>query len=108
MNQDTIARYLRVSAVLMSPICPHLAEYTWRTILGESTSVFKSVWPAVGAVDEVILATRWAVNQYPVYSCSDHKDLHLICSICSAFLDDTVHQFRAQLSKMPKVNTISM
>lgn len=37
MNRDLVIRFIEVQAVLLSPICPHVAEYVWE-LLGKVSS----------------------------------------------------------------------
>lgn len=37
MNKDLVIRFIEVQAVLLSPICPHVAEHVWE-LLGKVSS----------------------------------------------------------------------
>lgn len=40
MHGELVTRYIATQAVLMSPICPHVAEYVWE-LLGNVSSIFE-------------------------------------------------------------------
>lgn len=54
MHKDLIYRFIEVQALLMSPICPHVAEHVWG-LLGKKESIVKAKWPKVGKIDEVLI-----------------------------------------------------
>ena len=45
MNADLIKYWIRVSALLVTPIAPHFAEHIWSSILGEKETVQNALWP---------------------------------------------------------------
>ncbi|THH16229.1 hypothetical protein EW146_g4378 [Bondarzewia mesenterica] len=45
MHADLVKYWIRISALLITPIAPHFAEHIWTTILKEPTSIQKSLWP---------------------------------------------------------------
>ena len=47
MHRDLIAHFITVQAVVLSPICSHIAEHFW-TLLGREGSVVDAGWPKVG------------------------------------------------------------
>lgn len=47
MHRDLILRYIEVQALLLVPIAPHFAEYLWRDILKNETSVQTALFPEV-------------------------------------------------------------
>ncbi|BGP18709.1 hypothetical protein JCM10213_009187 [Rhodosporidiobolus nylandii] len=49
MHADLALRFIRVQALLITPIAPHVAEHLWSGILGESTSVQKALFPKADA-----------------------------------------------------------
>ncbi|KAJ9101497.1 hypothetical protein QFC19_005150 [Naganishia cerealis] len=49
MHVDLVFYFIRTSALLAQPFIPHYAEYIWREILDESTSVQNALWPEVKA-----------------------------------------------------------
>ncbi|KAL1110265.1 hypothetical protein AAG570_008342 [Ranatra chinensis] len=66
-----IMRFIKVQALLICPICPHVAEYVY-TLIGENSSIVNASWPCPGEID-MSLMTR------------------------SNYLMDTAHSFRLQL-----------
>lgn len=55
MHADLALRFIRVQALLITPIAPHVAEYLWSTVLHESSSVQKALFPTVSSpVDPAI------------------------------------------------------
>ncbi|XP_059482469.1 leucine--tRNA ligase, cytoplasmic isoform X2 [Neocloeon triangulifer] len=50
MHSDLILRFIEVQALLLCPICPHVAEHVWQ-LLGKKSSIVKERWPAEGSVD---------------------------------------------------------
>lgn len=57
MHADLVFHFLRTSALMAQPFIPHYAEFIWRDILEESSSVQTALWPEVeGKIDEGVLA----------------------------------------------------
>ncbi|XP_013388845.1 leucine--tRNA ligase, cytoplasmic isoform X1 [Lingula anatina] len=54
MHRDLVLRFIETQALLLCPICPHLCEYIWG-LLGKEGSIMQAQWPAVEAVDEMLL-----------------------------------------------------
>ncbi len=54
MRRDLVLRFIEWQAVVISPICPHVAEKIW-TLLGKKESILKARWPNAGNVDEVCI-----------------------------------------------------
>lgn len=52
MHVDLVFEYIRRQALLLSPICPHVAEHIW-TLLGNETSILNAKWPTVGEINEI-------------------------------------------------------
>lgn len=50
MHGDLVLEYIERQALLMSPICPHVAEHVW-SLLGNKKSILQAKWPSVGAID---------------------------------------------------------
>lgn len=53
MHVDLVFEYIRRQALLLAPICPHVSEYIWTTLLGNEQSILHARWPDVGAVNEL-------------------------------------------------------
>ncbi|XP_071446745.1 leucine--tRNA ligase, cytoplasmic [Hetaerina americana] len=68
MHADLVIQFIRLQALLLSPICPHVCEHVWG-LLGEKKSILMSHWPVVGPIDEVLIKS-------------------------SNYLTDTAHTFR--------------
>ncbi|CAH0561246.1 unnamed protein product [Brassicogethes aeneus] len=71
MHIDLVLKFIEVQALLMSPICPHVAEHVWG-LLGKKSSILQAQWPQVGAIDEMQIKA-------------------------SEYLMDTAHSFRVHL-----------
>ncbi|XP_050299958.1 leucine--tRNA ligase, cytoplasmic [Anthonomus grandis grandis] len=52
MHVDLILRFIEVQAILLAPICPHVAEKVWE-LLGNKTSIVKASWPEIGTINEI-------------------------------------------------------
>uniref|UniRef100_A0A915I6H1 leucine--tRNA ligase n=1 Tax=Romanomermis culicivorax TaxID=13658 RepID=A0A915I6H1_ROMCU len=71
MHKDLILRYIRIQALLILPICPHLSENIWE-MLGHKETIMRAKWPESEPVDEVLLKK-------------------------SKFFENVVHEFRLRL-----------
>ena len=45
MHADLVRYWIRVAALLATPIAPHFAEHIWRGILHNPTSIQHALWP---------------------------------------------------------------
>lgn len=54
VHVDLIFRFIELQALLMCPICPHIAEYIW-SLIGKKESIMHALWPQAGAVDEKLV-----------------------------------------------------
>ncbi|XP_015775131.1 PREDICTED: leucine--tRNA ligase, cytoplasmic-like isoform X2 [Acropora digitifera] len=54
MHKDLVFRFVEVQTLLLTPICPHLAEHLWE-LMGKSESVMNASWPVTGSVDYPLL-----------------------------------------------------
>lgn len=54
MHNDLIMKYIEVQALLLAPICPHVAEHVWE-LLGKTDSIVLAKWPEGGVVDEILV-----------------------------------------------------
>lgn len=52
MQEELVFEFIRRQALLMAPICPHVAEHVWG-LLGNKQSILDAQWPEVGAINEV-------------------------------------------------------
>ncbi|KAI3968077.1 hypothetical protein MKX01_015597 [Papaver californicum] len=51
MNCDLLWRFMDVQTRLVTPICPHHAEYVWRKLLKKDTFFIKAGWPEADRPD---------------------------------------------------------
>ena len=51
MHIEVVLDYISLQALLLSPICPHVAEYVWG-LLGNKKSILHAKWPKVGEINE--------------------------------------------------------
>ena len=49
MHVDLVLRWIRIQALLITPIAPHFAEHVWRKFLGETASIQTARWPQPSA-----------------------------------------------------------
>lgn len=52
MHVDLVFEFIQRQALLLSPICPHIAEYIW-SLLGNKGSILNTKWPVVGEINEL-------------------------------------------------------
>jgi leucyl-tRNA synthetase len=45
MHKDLVLRYIETQALLLTPVAPHFAEYIWREVLGNMTTVQNAAFP---------------------------------------------------------------
>lgn len=51
MHVDLVFEYIERQVLLISPICPHIAEHVW-SLLGKKGSILDARWPVVGKINE--------------------------------------------------------
>lgn len=71
MHCDLVMKFIKLQAIMLSPICPHVAEHIFQ-LIGEKSSVVKARWPVHSEIDQSLLKA-------------------------SAYLMETAHSFRLQL-----------
>jgi len=71
MNQTLIKKFIETQAIILSPICPHVAEHIW-SLIGKKESILKSSWPKVPVEDPAMIRA-------------------------GTYLDETVHEFRLRM-----------
>jgi leucyl-tRNA synthetase len=54
MHIDLVFEFIERQALLMAPICPHIAEHIWQ-LLGKSGSIVNAKFPVAGPVDEKLI-----------------------------------------------------
>uniref|UniRef100_T1HFE0 Anticodon_1 domain-containing protein n=1 Tax=Rhodnius prolixus TaxID=13249 RepID=T1HFE0_RHOPR len=74
MHEELVMAFIRIQALLMSPICPHVAEHVF-SLIREETNILDSKWPVAGEVDTYLIKS-------------------------SAYLMDTAHRFRIQVKAL--------
>lgn len=67
MHSDLVFEYIRRQALLMAPICPHVAEHIW-TLLGNKVSILTASWPQVGEINETDIKYE-IFNFNIIYTC---------------------------------------
>ncbi|EDW87550.1 leucine--tRNA ligase, cytoplasmic [Drosophila yakuba] len=77
MHEDLVLEFISRQALLVSPICPHMAEHVWG-LLGNKESIVHARWPEVGAINEIDI-------------------------LCSEYLMEAAHSFRLNLKNMLQV-----
>jgi len=71
VHQALIKKFIETQAIILSPICPHVAEHVW-SLIGHKESILKARWPVVPEVDLVLIQA-------------------------GAYLNETVHEFRIRM-----------
>lgn len=74
MHEDLVYEFIRRQALLVAPICPHVADYVW-SLLGNKQSIVHARWPEVGAINEIEIK-------------------------CSEYLMEAAHTFRLNLKNL--------
>ncbi|XP_011294281.1 leucine--tRNA ligase, cytoplasmic [Musca domestica] len=77
MHADLVFEFIRRQALLMAPICPHVAEHVWG-LLGNKQSILLATWPEVGPINETDI-------------------------MCSEYLMEAAHAFRLNLKNLLQV-----
>ena len=62
MNKRLVMRYLEVSTLLLTPLCPHWCEHMWGNVLKKDGLVIKAGWPTAAAPDLVLQQTAAYVD----------------------------------------------
>ena len=71
VHKKLILKYIETQAVIISPICPHVAECIWE-LLGHKESILKARWPTVPEYDSLLISA-------------------------GAYLDQAAHEFRLRM-----------
>ena len=58
LHKDLVLKYIRMQALLLTPIAPHWAEYVWLEILKEPKSIQFARFPEAPAADPSLTAAR--------------------------------------------------
>ncbi|XP_012279692.1 leucine--tRNA ligase, cytoplasmic isoform X2 [Orussus abietinus] len=54
INLTLIMQYIELQTILISPICPHVAEHVW-SLIGKSDSILNARWPEQGPIDDILI-----------------------------------------------------
>ncbi|XP_058124293.1 leucine--tRNA ligase, cytoplasmic [Anopheles ziemanni] len=81
MHVDLVVEFISRQALLIAPICPHVAEHIWCNLLGNKQSILHASWPSVGVIDEGKIK-------------------------CSAYLMEAVHSFRLALKNFTQLKVV--
>ncbi|KAM2669375.1 hypothetical protein EV2_020853 [Malus domestica] len=54
MNRELLWRFMDVQTRLITPICPHYAEYVWRELLKKEGFVVNAGWPVADSPDLIL------------------------------------------------------
>lgn len=54
MHSDLVFEFIERQALLMAPICPHIAEHIWQ-LIGKSGSIVNAKFPVPGPIDEKLI-----------------------------------------------------
>ncbi|XP_052892529.1 leucine--tRNA ligase, cytoplasmic [Anopheles moucheti] len=52
MHANLVMEFIQRQALLIAPICPHVAEFIWCDLLRRQTSILHESWPTVESVNE--------------------------------------------------------
>lgn len=64
LHGDLLLRFVRIQALVLTPITPHTSEYVWSEVLKEPTSVQNAAFPEISApVDTVVLESAEYVRE---------------------------------------------
>ena len=58
LHKDLVTKYVRLQALLLTPIAPHWADYIWQDVLGEKQSIQLALFPEVPAAIPALNAAR--------------------------------------------------
>jgi len=53
-HRDLILKFIKIQALLLSPITPHFSEYIWE-LLGNKDSIMNVLWPEAQPPDTILL-----------------------------------------------------
>ena len=58
LHRDLVMKYIRLQALVLTPIAPHWAEWVWQEVLGEKQSIQFARFPEVPAAIPALTAAR--------------------------------------------------
>eukprot|EP00026_Physarum_polycephalum_P008752 Phypoly_transcript_08852.p1 GENE.Phypoly_transcript_08852~~Phypoly_transcript_08852.p1 ORF type:complete len:478 (+),score=74.54 Phypoly_transcript_08852:135-1436(+) len=102
-HRDLILRFMEVQAILLSPVCPHVAQQMWK-ILGKEGFVAHSRWPQGGEIDHVILSQNSFLedviydfrNKVTVYKKTKARAQSAKITEATIYVSDTIPEWRKQ------------
>lgn len=62
VHRKLILKFIETQAVILSPICPHVAEHVWG-LLGKTESILRASWPVVPEPDRVLISAGSYLDQ---------------------------------------------
>jgi leucyl-tRNA synthetase len=63
MHKDLVMKYIRTQVLMLSPICPHITDYVWRSVLGHASSILHERWPESGDIDLTLMqSSQYLLN----------------------------------------------
>jgi len=54
MNRSLVVQYITWQSLLLSPICPHVAEHIW-SLMSQPGSIMAAKWPTPGNIDMTVI-----------------------------------------------------
>lgn len=58
MHEDLVKKFIKLQALLITPLAPHWSEYIWLEVLKEPETIQNAQWPKVPQVDAALTAAR--------------------------------------------------
>lgn len=47
VNYDLMMKYTRFQTIALTPLTPHICEYIWRELLGNTSTITNQLWPVI-------------------------------------------------------------
>jgi leucyl-tRNA synthetase len=63
MHEDLVKKFIKLQALLLTPIAPHWAEHIWKDLLAQPDTIQNALWPNVPDADASLTAAREFVRQ---------------------------------------------
>ena len=57
LHWELVEKYLTSQVHILSPICPHICDYVWKDLLGNSNTILHSRWPKTNKPDLKLVET---------------------------------------------------
>lgn len=55
LHRDLVDRYLTTQVLILSPICPHISDYVWQSVLKNEKSILLARWPSTDEPDLMLV-----------------------------------------------------